>query len=417
MSKRRLLVLTVGPVVILAASAAGAWLTARRSVAFPLNEVILAESHAAKGGSGSPPTRTGEPGAAPAQAVPSAAHSASRPVAQSPIRPLSTDSFGDAPTSRLPDSPPRRLADVPTALEADCQRTARRLRQQLDLWPRNRGRWTLLTDPPFVVAALMSREELHRWHDHTVSPAAAALWADFFDNRPDAPITILLLPEEDSYSYCAAWLFGDLDVAYFGYYRPSERTLIVNIATGGGTLVHELTHALMAFDFAEIPDWFNEGLASLYEQCRLPAPGVRWSRGRMVGPTSAAANRKGDVAAADGTIEPLANAESIQGLVNWRLPDLQEAIRACQLRPLPELMAADDFRGPLEGLNYAQARYFCLYLQERGVLVDFYRHFRNQRGQDRTGREALRQLFPTTPIDEIDAAFRRWVLTLRWPER
>ena len=37
----------------------------------------------------------------------------------------------------------------------------------------------------------------------------------------------------------------------------------MNIGTGGGTLVHELTHSLIAFDFPHVPDWFNEGLASL----------------------------------------------------------------------------------------------------------------------------------------------------------
>ena len=41
----------------------------------------------------------------------------------------------------------------------------------------------------------------------------------------------------------------------------------MNIDTGGGTLVHEIVHPFIAANFPECPAWFNEGLASLYEQC------------------------------------------------------------------------------------------------------------------------------------------------------
>ena len=106
----------------------------------------------------------------------------------------------------------------------------------------------------------------------------------------------------------------------------------MNVGTGTGTLVHELTHALIAPDFPNVPDWFNEGLASLYEQCSL-------------GP------------------------DTITGHENWRLPALQKAIQSGKLRPLSELIADDDFRNNERvGLNYAEARYLMFYLQEKGQL-------------------------------------------------
>ena len=59
----------------------------------------------------------------------------------------------------------------------------------------------------------------------------------------------------------------------------------MNIATGGGTLVHELVHPYVEADFPGAPPWLNEGLGSLFEQSderdgyivgltnwRLPAP-------------------------------------------------------------------------------------------------------------------------------------------------
>ena len=47
----------------------------------------------------------------------------------------------------------------------------------------------------------------------------------------------------------------------------------MNIATGGGTLVHEIVHPFMAANFEQCPSWFNEGLGSLYEQS---AAGADW---------------------------------------------------------------------------------------------------------------------------------------------
>ena len=42
----------------------------------------------------------------------------------------------------------------------------------------------------------------------------------------------------------------------------------MNISTGGGTLVHEIVHPFIQSNFPNCPSWFNEGLGSLYEQCR-----------------------------------------------------------------------------------------------------------------------------------------------------
>src|SRR5258708_27075413 len=115
--------------------------------------------------------------------------------------------------------------------------------------------------------------------------------------------------------------------------------MFMKVGTGTGTVVHELTHALIAPDFPDVPSWFNEGLASLYEQCSL---------GR----------------------------DTITGHENWRLPALQKAIKAETLRPLAELIEDPQFyRDDLVGLNYAEARYLMFYLQEKGQLVRYYKEF------------------------------------------
>lgn len=230
---------------------------------------------------------------------------------------------------------------------------------------------------PFVIAGDVSAAELERIARGTVCRAAEALWAGYFDRRPTEPITVLLLADATSYTRYAERLFGDTDLPHFGYYRRRERTLVMNIATGTGTLVHELVHALGDYDFRGRPDWFDEGLASLYEQCTL----------------------------ADGRI---------RGMVNWRLPALQKALAAGTLRPLSELITADDFRGSREGLNYAHARYFCLYLESQGWLQAYYRRFRDGFADDPTGLRFLPEVCNGQSVQDIDRAYRRWLATLAW---
>ncbi|MFO0898127.1 MAG: hypothetical protein U0836_11945 [Pirellulales bacterium] len=258
--------------------------------------------------------------------------------------------------------------------KADCQTVADALEKRVD------GALRLIVRPPFVIAGDLPATELERWHAGTIQPAAAAMDHCYFDAPPSAPITVLLFSGQESYDQYARRLFADEGISVYGYYRPTERTLVMNIGTGGGTLVHELTHALIDFDFPAVPEWFNEGLASLHEQCRFRE-------------------------SADGPW--------IEGLPNWRLAALQEAIEQGRLGSLEQLATTSDFRGPQEALNYAQARYLCLYLQERGLLKKFYRALREHRESDPRGAKTLAALFAGKEWGEVDAQFQAWVKALR----
>lgn len=278
--------------------------------------------------------------------------------------------------------PTRPSGDGPRSPEADGE-LCRLCRRQAEQVQRDLSGGAAVVHPPFVVAGNLSQEELDRWYRRTLGPASAALAGRYFRTPPDRPISVLLFANRQSYHDFAASRFGDREVSIFGYYRPAERTVLVDISTGGGTLVHELTHALISFDFPRVPDWFNEGLASLHEQCRF--------RQDEQGPW-------------------------IEGLVNWRLPLLQEAVQADRLPPLESLLnSGERFRDGDVGLNYAHARYFCLYLQNRGQLAAFYARFRDVHEQDPSGRAALEAIFPGRSLAEIDADFRRWAMELPSP--
>jgi hypothetical protein len=99
--------------------------------------------------------------------------------------------------------------------------------------------------------------------------------------------------------------------------------------------------------------------------------------------------------------------------VNWRLDGLQKALTAGRLRSLASLVGDNDFRGAQETTNYAQARYFCLYMQEHGVLQDFYRRFHDNQRQDPLGVRSVLAVFPNQTWDDLDADFRRWASGLK----
>jgi len=258
-------------------------------------------------------------------------------------------------------------------LSKACHRHAAALRGRLD------DTFTVVTFPPFVVAGQATPKAVERLAAGSVVRPAGAMWARYFRHKPDQPITVLLFSGNKNYRDWAECLFGDRDVAHFGYYRPGDRTLVMNIDTGSGTLVHELTHALIAYDFPDVATWFNEGLASLHEQCRVLN-------------------------------------DDIVGLTNWRLPALQAAIRDGKIRSLRDLVTKRDFYGPLRGLNYAQGRYFVMYMQKKRLLAKFYRYLRaHHNGADADVR-AVEHVFGK-PIAQVDADFRVWVATLKFPSR
>ena len=324
MNKLRLLILILGPIPIVAASfALSGWLKSDASSAFSSNDIV------ARG------QMTGVAAAA--------------------------------------DITPQRRPSATRVLEKNCAEAAAKLDAQLG--PSCR----VIVRPPFLIAGDLSEAELERWHKRTIEPAARALANCYFKVPPNQPITVLLFSGEQSYNHYANKLFGEDGISIYGYYKPNLRTLVMNISTGGGTLVHELTHALIDFDFPKVPDWFNEGLASLHEQCRF--------REDASGPW-------------------------IEGLENWRLPGLQEAIRHERLRSLASLIQGDDFRGRQEGMNYAQARYFCLYMQRQGVLRDYFRKFRANQKDDPRGIKTVGQVFPDRSWDELNRDFQSWVMTL-----
>ncbi len=231
---------------------------------------------------------------------------------------------------------------------------------------------------PFVIAGDGGKEKLAQYRDRTVLAAAQSLRAMYFKTEPSEPILILLFESAGPYERVSRKWFGEKHAPHFGYYQPKSHAMVMNVATGTGTLVHELTHALIHPDFPGVPAWFNEGLASLYEQSTL-------------GP------------------------RTITGHENWRLPSLQKAIRDKSLRSLESMINDPNFYGlDLVGINYAQARYLMFYLQEKQLLTQYYREFRDHYEKDNNGLETLKTLIAPRELSTFEAEWHAWVLSLHF---
>lgn len=245
----------------------------------------------------------------------------------------------------------------------------------LELRPRLPASYRVVVRTPFVLAGDLTEAEFDRLYNEAVVPVTNALWRSYYDRRPNQPVTIVALQDEASFCAAAAMLDGYEPQAYAGYTQRAFRRIVLNLGTGHGTLAHELAHVLALFDFPEMPEWFDEGLAALHES-------ASFSDDRL----------------------------TLIGTHNWRTRLLCEALRANELPGLDTVMRTPAFRGEGEGLHYAQVRSFCHYLQDRGLLSHFYRKFRGGVHDDPSGMSTLCELLGASTIEEVDRDFRRWVL-------
>lgn len=237
-----------------------------------------------------------------------------------------------------------------------------------------------VVEPPFVVWGDSGAVQVQRSAENTVRWAVKHLEGEFFARRPAAIFDIFLFKDAQSYERHAMEMWGDTPSTPFGYASEEHHALVMNIATGGGTLVHEMVHPYVAANFPEAPTWLNEGLASLFEQC---------------------AERDG----------------AMVGLTNWRLAGLVDAFAEKKVQRFSVLVSGGDaqFRDGDEAAHYAQARYLMLYLQERGQLRAFIKRALELQKKDPTAAAALRETLGEVEWKALDENFRRWVPTLRFP--
>lgn len=234
--------------------------------------------------------------------------------------------------------------------------------------------FTIVVSPPFVVIGDESAKKVSS-RVSFVNWVIELIEKDYFAKQPDKVIEIWLFRNEKTYRAGAKKFFGDEPETPYGYYSSEDDALVMNIGPGAGTLSHELVHPYIEANFPDAPAWFNEGLASLYEQPR-ERDGHMW------------------------------------GTTNWRLPGLQSMIRAKKLPSLTSLLSTtrDGFYEASFD-SYAYARFLCQYLQDHGKLRDFYKKFQAD-SKDLTGKRAMEAVLGQD-LDSFQPVFEKWAMSLR----
>jgi hypothetical protein len=185
---------------------------------------------------------------------------------------------------------------------------------------------------------------------------------------PHGSITLCLFSDARRYHQVAS-AFGRIP-SDLGFYMPRERVGLANVGISVGNLRHELVHPLIDDDFPKVPAWLNEGLGALYGT-------ARWNKDRF------------------------------EFLVNYRLRDLQRALRDGSVPSLATLATStyELVHGKDGAVYYALARYVLLYLERQGTLSKFYAEMRA------TSSVAAQKQLLLRYVDEH--AFRTWAKALR----
>ncbi|MHC4097054.1 MAG: C39 family peptidase [Planctomycetota bacterium] len=240
--------------------------------------------------------------------------------------------------------------------------------------------FTIVLQKPFVVVGDEKPGIVRYRAERTVKWFVNRIRRLYFKKDPPGIYDIWLFKDDSSYRKHTKELFNNEPDTPFGYCSDAHGALIMNIGTGGGTLCHEIVHSFINSNFPDCPAWFNEGLASLYEQCS--------SRG-----------------------------DSVVGLTNWRLAGLKKEIQADTLPSFKTLLSTTSYRfyNMGKGNNYAQARYLCYYLQEKDLLVKFYNAFSTNVNKDPSGYETLKKILNENNMKDFKKRWEKWVLKLHFP--
>ncbi len=231
----------------------------------------------------------------------------------------------------------------------------------------------------FILATDSEKSKLINNTEITLNICKRNLVFNYFDAPVINPVTIFAFKDKESYRYNLKRIWHEKPISPYGHFNYVRKHIVFNLSTGVGTMVHELTHALMDPDMPRAPIWIAEGMATLFEHCVV-----------------------------DGY--------KIKGAINWRLPELLYKMNTEKYTPIEKLIKMSDSEFKIkESLNYAEARYLCMYFDEKGLLKKIYKSFRDNYRLDSTGKIFIEKAFnQKLPIIEQD--WKRWVQTLHYQQ-
>lgn len=212
-------------------------------------------------------------------------------------------------------------------------------------------------------------------------------------DAPPTYITLYLYPDIPALRRAALRLHGmEANDATLGYSFGNDRSILAMLTgTAAGTLLHEVFHMVVHESFGSIPQWLDEGMASLYETAT----------------------------ASDGLYF---------GEPNWRSPVFARLRISMAHIPLRELVTAPWFSdepaihrqlgervydAEAQAFLLAYARMFALYLQETRSLTKVFNAFRHRVRLDeyvpaKQRAVTLLEEALVRPLGQIESDFMAW---------
>ena len=161
-----------------------------------------------------------------------------------------------------------------------------------------------------------------------------------------------------------------------GFYMTYEHTLCAEVTMGPWLVRHELTHALVHGDFGskKPAPWFDEGMAMMVESAVIEGKKLTFRADRRL-----------------NLVHRLMKAR--------KLPKLKDVLKMdFRTYNAPATRATAD----------ALSRCLMLYLDEKGLLVKFYRRYRIRYRRDPTATKFVEELLEKD-IDAVETDLLAWV--------
>ncbi len=247
------------------------------------------------------------------------------------------------------------------------------------------GRYIFITQKPYNLSSQEVSQVAKRLEK------AYGFFQHYYHLRPpDKLIAVYLLKDKATLRAVAQKVHGmRLPAANIGYSSLDDLSILGNSdATRIGTIYHELFHLMVRTDVGDIPAWLDEGIACLYETSN-------WKSDTL----------KGNV-------------------INWRTDLLKENTRVKNPFPKIKQLVEENWEGfavnesatPCKvSLNYALAKHFAIYLQEKNLLQPVVSAFKERQNvftdtlsNNQSGIQLLEKA-TGKQIDSLQRDFNHWL--------
>jgi hypothetical protein len=231
----------------------------------------------------------------------------------------------------------------------------------------------------FVIFSNLEPELTYMLIENDIRNTVTTMQKHYIMKNPDSVTAVFLFNDFDSYKDFSIKTF-DLnaeDFSPYGFYKISRNAIAVRYVSWKGTLPHEITHSMIQPDFSESPSWFNEGMAALHEYAKF-------------------------------------NNDRLVTSFSWRILSLRKSFRENSYTPLRSLMETndDEFYSERSSYYYAQSCYLLMYLQDKGLLTDYYKLFRSNYEDDETGISQLETILNIS-LEKFEPEFITYVQSFR----